>query len=82
MSMRWHQRQASEPPWLWVEPLEPRVLLSVSLTSGMLTVTGSALADDIRLSAGDNPGQIIVMGDPDAQDGLTQRGEPDSSQHP
>ncbi len=51
------------------EPLEDRVMLSVALDAGVLSITGSPGADRITLSAGAQNGQIIVQGDPDGHDG-------------
>src|SRR5688572_28583534 len=52
-----------------VEPLEARNLLSASVTAGVLSVTGGAGVDDIRVSAGASSGQVIVTGDPADDDG-------------
>lgn len=54
---------------LFIESLEPRVLLSVSFDAGVLTVTGSPGNDQITIKPGKADGEIIVKGAPDGDDG-------------
>ena len=52
-----------------LEPLERRIMLSVALDSGVLTVLGSEAADNISIVAGAAPGQVILNGVPEVTDG-------------
>lgn len=53
-----------------IEPLEPRVYLSVTLDAGVLTVTGSPGNDQITIKPGDADGEVVVQGDPDGDSGV------------
>ena len=62
-------RCQADPIGTWFEALEPRRLLSVSLDAGTLTVMGSDRSDHIRIKPARDDGAVIVMGDPDKQNG-------------